>query len=142
MTFFKITSIVLLCSIGFLSCKTNSPSKIKEEHVVEKNALPNAEANDSLAIWIANRDSINWLISQSSALKALRDAGLPGSVSIEIEVSRDKGYNSHTIIHSVHPLATAAVEKFIPYMRYEFNPSKEDSTDLFLVKYRYNYTTY
>lgn len=100
------------------------------------------ENSDSTRVIISNRDSINLAIARSNGLEIMRDAGVPGTVIIEIFVNSQGQYIRSQVMKSPHPIATQAILDFVPLMRFEIDQGQDYQQDSeFCVEFRFKYTT-
>lgn len=122
----------LIFTSPFQSCKSLS---------TQSSSNP-TENGDSTRVIISNRDSINLAIAKSKGLEIMRDAGVPGTVLIEIFVNSQGQYTRDQVMESPHPIATQAILDFVPFMRFEIERGQDYQQDSeYSVEFRFKYTT-
>lgn len=129
------TLIFLHLFILYISCSISSVSKYSKLE-------SSCDASDSTTVFLHNRDSINRAIGGSPKFEIMIDAGVGGTVFLNIHVSGDSTYLGHDVLRSPHPISTEAVTDFIPYMRFGIKKGENFSPhNRYLLPYKFKYTT-
>lgn len=118
-------------------------SSLKKEQSVESQSTKVRQDSDSSWVVLINEDSIKTALADSKKLGIMIEAGVGGTISLNIYVDSDAQYLRYEVVKSPHPLSTEAVVDLIPFMRFKINKG-EDFTEegTYRKNLRFKYTTY
>ena len=128
-----------LIPLLILSCCWGCISTMERVQVV--NHSPDRVPDKTEAV-ILNLDSVHRAVGNSPGIRIMMDAGVIGTIVLDIQVTGMSELAGYEVVQSPHPIATKAATDAIPFMRFGLTPGKDFHPDsLYSVMYRFKYTS-